>query len=129
MKKVSVLAAALILLTGCATVLDSEVQTIRVIATCNGKAVPAQCSLENDKGLWEMNAPGNVTVQKDSSSLRVQCQSPYFKGGKTQLNANINSFLVGNALIGGFVGVGVDAVTGKGFSYKSVVKVTYAECR
>jgi len=129
MKKVLVIAAAHILLTGCATVLDSDGQSIQVIATCKGKSVPAQCSLENDKGLWEVNAPGSVTVLKDSSSLRIQCQSPYLKGGATQLNAGINSLLVGNALIGGLVGAGVDAVTGKGFSYKPTVKVAYAECR
>jgi hypothetical protein len=129
MKKVSVIAASLVLLTGCATVVDSNVQSIRVIATCNGKSIPAQCSLENDKGLWEVNAPGSITVEKDSSGLRVQCQSPYFKGGTTQLNAGLNSFLVGNALIGGLVGVGVDAITGKGFSYKTTVKVAYKDCR
>ncbi len=129
MKKVFVIAVALVLLTGCATVLDSDVQTVRVIATCNGKSVPAQCSLENDKGLWEVNAPGTITVHKDSSALRVRCQSPFFKGGSTQLNAGLNSLLAGNALIGGFVGVGVDAMTGKGFSYQPVVKVAYADCR
>jgi hypothetical protein len=129
MNKVLVFAATLVLLTGCATVLDSDVQAIRVIATCNGKSVPAQCSLENNQGLWEVNAPGSVNVQKDSSALRVRCQSPFFKGGATQLNPGLNSLLAGNALIGGFVGVGVDAMTGKGFSYNPVVKVAYSDCR
>jgi hypothetical protein len=129
MKKVSVIAASLVLLTGCATVVDSDVQSIRVIATCNGKSIPAQCSLENDKGLWEVNAPGSVTVHKDSSALQVRCRSPFFKGGTTQLNAGLNSLVAGNALIGGLIGVGVDALSGKGFSYQPVVKVSYADCR
>ena len=128
MKNLALFAFVLVLLSGCASVLDRDVQTIRVIATCNGKSVPAQCTLENKKGLWEVNAPGSVTIQKDISGLRVQCHSPFFKGGATQLNAGISSFLVGNALIGGFVGVGVDVITGKGFNYNPIVKVAYSEC-
>jgi hypothetical protein len=129
MKKVSVIAATLVILTGCASMLDSDVQTIQVVATCNGKSIPAQCSLENDKGYWEINAPGSVKINKDHSSLRVQCQSPYFRGNTVQLNSSPNSFMISNVLLGGLVGAGVDTVTGKGFNYRSIVKVAYPECR
>jgi hypothetical protein len=68
MKNLAIFAVLLVLLTGCASVFDRNAQTIRVIATCNGNSVPAQCSLENKKGLWEVNALGSVTAPKDISS-------------------------------------------------------------
>jgi hypothetical protein len=100
-----------------------------VVATCAGQSVPAQCILENKKGFWQMTAPGTVAVEKDTSGLRIQCHSPYFKGGSAQTNATPNSYLIGNALLGGIVGVGLDVFNGKGFSYSPTIKVPYAECR
>ena len=119
----------LLFLSGCASVLDSSQQTIRVIATCGGQSIPAQCILENKKGFWQVNAPGSVNVERDISGLRVQCQSPYFKGGTAQLRATPNNYLIGNALLGGVVGVGLDVFNGKGFNYSQTIKVAYAECR
>lgn len=119
----------LVLLSGCASILDSGTQPVRVIATCAGQSIPAQCILENKKGFWQVTAPGTVTVEKDSSGLRVQCQSPYFKGGTAQLRATPNNYLMGNALLGGVVGAGLDVFNGKGFNYSQTIKVAYAECR
>jgi uncharacterized protein YceK len=67
MKNLAFFAVVLILLTGCASVFGRDVQTIRVIATCNVKSVHGQCSLENKKWLWEVNAPGSVTAPNDIS--------------------------------------------------------------
>jgi uncharacterized protein YceK len=67
MKNLTFFAVVLVLLTGCASVFDCEAQTIRVIATCNGNSVPTQCSRENKKGLWEVNAPASVTAPNDIS--------------------------------------------------------------
>lgn len=129
MRTVFLLATTLFFLSGCATVFDPKMQTIRVIATCHGQSVPANCILENKKGFWEVNAPGSVNVEKDASGLHVQCHSPYFKGGSARLNAAPNNFLLANALLGGVVGVGLDVFNGKGFSYSQTIKVNYAECR
>jgi hypothetical protein len=116
----------LLLLSGCSSVLDFGQQNIRVIATSVGQSTPAQSILENKKGFCQVNARGAVNVERDTSGLRAQCQSPYLKGGTSQLRATPNNHLIGNALLGGVVGVGLDVINGKGFSYSQAIKVTYA---
>lgn len=117
------------LLGGCASVLYGDQQRVAVSARCGDRLVPAQCFLRNDRGHWQVQAPAQLVLQRDASVLEVACSSPFFGAQVLRVMPGADASLAGNLLVGGWVGAGVDVVTGAGLRYPAHIVVDYPSCR
>ena len=64
--------AAILLLSGCASITKGTNDTLQVeIANC-GESV--SCEASNKKGKWPFKAPGSVTFKKSDNALDITCQ-------------------------------------------------------
>lgn len=120
----SVYLVALVLLglqTGCATVTKSANQPVTVDTRPPG----AECTLEREgEKLAVINpTPGAVSVEKDKDVIQVTCKKAGFKDGTGELASSFESMTLGNILIGGVIGIGIDAASGAMHQYPSTVTI------
>lgn len=109
------------LVSGCASITTGQNQTLSVEAP---GCPEASCVLSNNDGTFYVNrTPGTTMVNKSCSKLTVSCSRPGFPDHVEHFSAGFQSMTVGNVLIGGLVGAGVDAFTGAACKYPSVISV------
>ena len=68
------------------------------------------CTAPNKKGSWPFTAPGSVRFKKSDDDLAITCDD----GGEVitrRLTPTRGGMIWGNILIGGWIGLGVDALT------------------
>jgi len=105
---------------GCSTVVNGSDQQISV-QTPN--AAGASCELKSPDGLYFVTTPGTITVDKSRHDLAVKCTKDGFADGITTINSTFEAMTLGNVLIGGVVGVGIDAASGALNKYPDSVQV------
>jgi hypothetical protein len=122
MTKCAALAALLCAsgLSGCATIIDGTTQPVSVNTTPQDGA---KCALTNSEGTWYVTTPGSTTVHKTKHDLTVSCTKDGFAGGQTVAQSHFGGATAGNVILGGVVGLGVDAASGANFYYNSPITV------
>ena len=116
--------AAVLLLSGCASITNSKLQPVSVSAIQNGDDVEnARCALMNDKGTWYTTTPGSVTVQKSYGDMTVTCKKKGLRTGIMSVKSGSNAGVWGNIVAGGIIGYAVDASSGAGFDYPTNITV------
>lgn len=111
-------AAFLLTLAGCATVFDGSRQNIAIKTQSAGSPIDAvRCVLRNDYGESRMTTPGTASVHPDYSDLKIQCNKPGFEPKQEIVKAEINAKIIGNVLIGGVIGLGLDFIGGSAYQY------------
>ncbi|WP_169542774.1 hypothetical protein [Sneathiella aquimaris] len=84
----------------------------------------ANCTLTNDKGNWTVsNTPGFATVTRGGGSLRVECQKASYEKAEELISEKFEEMTLGNVLIGGLVGIAVDAASGAAFRYPETISI------
>jgi hypothetical protein len=122
--KLSLLATALLLQIGCASITGSRNQPISVTTTHEGKPiVGAYCTLVNDKGTFYVNTPGTVTVLKAYGDMSATCKKEESHVGASVFQSASEGAVWGNVLAGGLIGYAIDAGTGAGFSYPPTLNI------
>jgi hypothetical protein len=117
-----------VFMVGCASITGSKNQPVNVTAVCDGKVVTgATCTLTNDKGMWYVSTPGTAYIQKSTSDMAVTCTKDEAKGTQT-FSSSSNTGVWGNILLGGPIGLAVDAGTGAGFDYSNAFNVVMLGC-
>lgn len=120
------LSAAVLLLfvAGCASIMEGGDQIVNVQTTGCEDYGAIQCTVVNDDGSSILTAPASVNVEKDKDALTISCQS---KDGMAQgekiVESSYEAMNAGNLLLGGIIGVGVDAATGAMWKYPSSIIV------
>ena len=127
--KTTLLLLTALFISGCASVLHGDNQSMRVSTLCGQQSLPASCVATNSKGSWPFQTPASILVQKAHDPLTIRCKSPFFAEGVAQVPASPNPMLAGNLVFGGLIGAGVDFATGAGFAYNTVVNIFYPSCR
>ena len=119
------LSGALLLATGCASIVGGRDQMISIDArTPSGHKIHgAQCQLVNSKGRWQAFSSESVTVHRAYGDLTVSCSKQGADIGSVQTASSVRNWMFGNLLLGGIVGAGVDMYTGAGFRYPEVITV------
>lgn len=117
-----------ILLSGCASVMHGDAQRLSVEARCGHRSVPAQCSVQNSRGHWNITAPANLIIKRDSDPLVISCASPFFGAQTLTVPPSATMALAANAFFGGLVGAGFDVMSGAGLRYPHMVIVDYPAC-
>ncbi|MGJ8632155.1 MAG: adenosine deaminase [Glaciecola sp.] len=113
---VTLISSATLIVTGCASVMTADTQSIN-ITTSNNQ--PAEVTLD-DKTI---TAPGMVVVLRDGKNKVVKSKAPGCDNA-TVVDKNISGAFFGNIIIGGLPGSTTDSVTGKMWNYVDDVEVT-----
>ena len=108
--------------TGCATILAGKTQAI----TLNTSPSGARCELNRDGRLIGTveNTPGVITLDKTKHDIDVTCQKEGFSDSKSFAESGTEWVTLGNIIIGGLIGWGVDSAVGADNKYPEVVNVT-----
>ena len=112
------------LLSGCATLLDEDIQEISVSLQCKERMVRAQCVAENSKGRWSFRAPGMVQVNNHIGDLNISCKVQYMPQFTVSVSAMPTWNMAGNILLGGIIGAAYDLHNNTGFKYPETVNIT-----
>lgn len=116
--------AVLAFASGCASIVNGSNQSLSVEARDQGKMVKnATCKLTNDKGTWYVDTPGSVTVHRSYDDLAIRCEKSAYEPGLATVKSSTKAMMFGNILFGGIIGGAVDAGTGAGYDYPSLITV------
>jgi hypothetical protein len=115
-KAVAAIAALGIALSGCATIIKGTHEVISVNTT---PVDGAKCTLINSQGTYYVTTPGTVTVDKTKTDLQITCTKEGYADGHAVDPSKFNGTTAGNILLGGVIGLGVDAASGADNEYES----------
>ena len=109
------------ILAGCATITTGTDQTVAVITVPPG----AVCELTREGTTVAVvnPTPGTVTLEKDKDTVTVSCNKDGHFDGMETLAASFRGMTFGNIILGGFIGLGVDAASGAMHHYPPNVMV------
>jgi hypothetical protein len=95
---------------GCATLTKG---TTQAVALNTPGAAGAQCTLNSAAvGTKVVTTPTTITLDKSQENITVLCKKECFQDGSGVINSSTETMAAGNILVGGVVGLGVDAVSG-----------------
>jgi hypothetical protein len=94
----------------CATLTKGTTQAVAL----NTPGVPgAQCTLNSSAiGTKIIQTPATITLDKSQDSITVLCKKECYFDGTAIIASNTETMAAGNLLLGGVVGLGVDAASG-----------------
>lgn len=106
----------------CATITSGSTQGISVIS----EPASASCSLQREGAIVGVvnPTPGTVQVSKSVRDLSVRCTKPGYSAGMAAVPAQFQAATLGNILLGGVIGIVVDAASGAMGRYPETVTVT-----
>lgn len=108
-------------LPACATITTGTTATISVMTEPPGAA----CTLRRQGDVVGVvnPTPGSVTVSKSIHAIDVNCTRAGYGPGMGAISSQFQAMTVGNILIGGVVGVVVDAASGAAGTYPGSVTI------
>ena len=113
---------AILSLSGCATITTGTTQSILV----DTRPIGAVCRFSrSDREVGVVNpTPGMLFITKDGAPLTVTCTKSGYYPNTGALRANFQPMAFGNILLGGIVGIVVDAASGADRKYEAAITVT-----
>lgn len=119
--KLSGAALAIGLLSGCATVTTGSSQPVTINTTPEG----AKCTLSREGAMIAAisSTPGTVTIDKSKNTIQLACEKPGHQVTNESLVSNFQGATLGNILIGGVIGLAIDAGSGAMNKYPNLVEV------
>lgn len=116
------LIGAILLDSGCASVIKGTHQNVRI---ATDPVTGANCRVSNSKGIWEVKqTPSIIKVHRDADPLVLVCKKRHYRNSRKEVNSHFNGVTMGNFLLGGPIGAGVDAVDGADYSYPKAINVS-----
>lgn len=109
-------------LAGCATITKG---TTQAVAVDTPGAPGASCTLSSAGiGQKVVTTPATIVLDKSQSSIQVVCKKECYQDGVGIISSNTEEMTAGNVLVGGVVGLGVDAATGAMNKYNANNQIT-----
>ena len=100
----------LLLCVGCASIVHQTTQQVPVTSDPPGAAITVACGdVANDPKLV---TPATVTVHRKPASCAISLAKEGFKTQEVRLDKQMSGWYLGNILIGGIIGLIVDAANG-----------------
>ena len=112
---------------GCSTVVEGRYQSVELTTRCGATAVPAQCTLQNENGVWRTQTPNHVVIQRGYGDLEIACESSNFEMHHTRVKSKVSDSHLLNAFNLGTMAI-VDVGTGAGYAYPKRVDFNVAQC-
>ena len=115
------------LLAGCSTLTTGTTQAVSVVTP---GADGANCELYSPEvGTINVVTPAQVMLAKSQHSVRVICRKECYTEGQGIINSSFEEMTAGNILIGGVVGVAVDASSGAMNKYDPRIEIAMQPVR
>jgi hypothetical protein len=108
-RQLAAIAAAGIALSGCASIIKGTTQSILITTP---PTTGAYCVLTSKEGSWTVTTPGPVKVDKTKDDILIRCTKAGFQDATASIPSDFEGWTLGNLILGGVIGVGVDAATG-----------------
>ena len=107
--------------TGCATVTKGTSQSLSVDSDPQG----ATCELTRDgETIGFVNpTPGSITIGKDKDAIDIRCELEGHVVSTVNLDSSFQGWTLGNAILGGLIGVMIDAGSGAMNEYPSSIMI------
>jgi hypothetical protein len=116
-----VVAGLSLLLAACATLTKG---TTQVVAVNTPGVTGATCTLTAPAiGTLKVVTPDTVALPKAADNIAVRCSKECYQDGAGVISSNLEGMAAGNIILGGVVGLGVDAATGAMNKYSPEVQV------
>lgn len=96
-------------MSGCASIVNGTTQTL---AISTPPVSGAQCELSSTQGKWTVITPGVATVARSKSDITIECHKAGYQTAVGVIPSSFEAWTAGNLVLGGVVGLGVDAATG-----------------
>ena len=106
---IAALVAVGVAMSGCASIVKGTSQTIAITSP---PTTGANCVLSSVQGNWTVVTPGAVTVQRSKEDIQIRCNKTGWQEAFNVIPSNFEGWTIGNILLGGVIGLGVDAATG-----------------
>lgn len=116
------LAAAMLMLPGCASIISGSTDEIEVATNPAG----ADCILYRDgSNVARINpTPGVAQVSRSYSDITASCTKDGYDEGYGTAGSGLNGWVFGNVVFGGLIGVIIDAATANATGYDGEMVVT-----
>ncbi len=113
-----------LVLGACATLVEGTDQTVTVLT----EPPNAVCTLSQDGATVAVvnPTPGTVSVEKSKDNIGIICEKDGYFNGAAALSSDFQAMTLGNILIGGFIGLAVDASSGAMNEYPASVTIVLA---
>jgi hypothetical protein len=106
---------------GCATITRG---TTQIVAVNTLGVSGATCTLSSASiGAQTAVTPATITLQKGRDNVAVHCTKECYQDGAGVIASNMEGMSAGNILLGGVVGLGVDAASGAMNSYVPEIQI------
>ena len=117
--RIVMLSLCAVWVSGCATIVKGTDQTITLTTDPNG----AVCDLERQGKMIGMidPTPGTLEVDRDKDEILITCNLEGYEETASILTSDFTGYTLGNILLGGIIGIGVDAATGANSEYPDSV--------
>ena len=108
-------------LAGCATIVKG---TTQVVAVTTPGVQGATCTLSSPAiGSRVIVTPGTTTLEKSKDAISVRCTKECYADGAGVISSNLQAMTAGNIILGGIVGLGIDAASGAMNEYTPEIQV------
>ena len=105
---------------GCASITNGTSQSINV----DSDPGEADCTLTREgRELATVKTPAPVKVKRELKTIQVVCKKEGFRDGETTMDARFETATLGNLILGGVVGLAVDAASAAYQRYDGFVMV------
>lgn len=119
------LAFTLVLLSGCASIINETTNPIRfeTYSQAGAEIKGMDCKIENDYGAQNIKTPGTLQVRRSSKDLQIVCNKPGEDEAKGIAVSRANGGMFGNIIFGGGIGAIIDHNKGTAYSYPQWVRL------
>lgn len=107
---------------GCSTIVSGTQQSVFIDTPF---VEDAKCTLKDSKsGSWYLPAtPGSATVTKGNGPMHIVCKREGYKTGQADVDDEFAGATLGNIILGGGIGILVDAASGAAQKYPDKIVV------
>ncbi len=120
-KQVAVIAIAAMSTSACSSIANGKNQAVKFTT---GDVQGADCKVTGGRdGAVNLNftTPAEVKVRRAKAAIDVECSKAGYQTASRRVESKMEGSTGGNVLAGGFVGLGVDAMTGAMFKYPDTI--------
>ncbi|MGJ8560457.1 MAG: hypothetical protein ACSHX3_09495 [Litorimonas sp.] len=116
-------AAATISLSACSTIVNGSNQMVNVdTGTVSGADCTATGGSNNAINM-QFSTPAEVKLPRSSKPVSISCDKIGYRTANQTISGKVEGSTAGNVVLGGPIGVGVDALTGAIYKYPDTVSI------
>jgi hypothetical protein len=117
--------AAVLLVTGCASVVNDTTHPMRyeTFDQTGAEVKDMECKVANDYGTQTVKTPGTLQIRRSSKDLQIICTKTDVADAKGTAVSRANAGLAGNLIFGGGIGAIIDHNKGTAYTYPQWVRL------